>query len=145
VNADVSADDDRLAVEAMLEAAQDVARALPVLAPHDLERDAPADALAEAALDFRGPGPDDEEGGAPPRRGERLERALEKRDARERQESRHDARSERAERRAVAVGEEDGRHGGPIMAAPPPRRERTTPARRPRGPSSGRRARSRRP
>jgi hypothetical protein len=127
VDADVAAHDDRLAVEAVLEPAQDVAHALPVLAPDDLERDPPADAFPEPALDLGGARADDEERRPPPRGDEGLERALEERDARERQEGGNDARRERAERGAVAVGEEDGRHLETIMAGRRPERERQAP------------------
>jgi len=62
---------------------------------------------------------DDEERRAPPRADERLQRALERGDAAEREERRHRARAERAEGGAVAVGEENGRHGKGIMGRRP--------------------------
>ena len=119
VRSDVAAHDDRLAVEPRLEPPQHVAGRLSVLAPHDLERDAPANALAEAAFDLARARADDEERRAPPRADERLQRVLEHGDAAEREERRHDARAERAEGGAVAVGEEDGRHRKGIMGRRP--------------------------
>ena len=119
MDSDVAAHDDRLAIQPGLETAQDVARRLAVFPPDDLERDAPANALAEPALDLGRARADDEERRTAARAHERLERVLEHGHARQREESGHDPRPERAECRAVAIGEEDGGHGRGIMGRRP--------------------------
>src|SRR5262249_23681242 len=93
VDADVAAHDERLAVQARLEAAEAVARRPVLLAPHDLERDPPPDPLPEAALDRACGRAHDEESRPPARRPERLERELQDGHTAEREEGGHDARA----------------------------------------------------
>src|SRR6185295_11403871 len=112
---DVAAHDERVAVEARLQAAEHVARALSLFRPHDLEGDSPANPLPEPAPDLRGARADDQERGPPPRRDERGQDALERGLGLDRHQRRDGLRAESAEGAAVAVGEEHRRHEAGIM------------------------------